>query len=62
MPCANDVGDDTFFAILRQFYSDNAYGHVSTADFTAVAEALSQRDLGGLFDAWLYGDTMPDLP
>ena len=58
----NEVGDDTFFAILRQFYSDNAYGIVSTADFIAVAEALSQRDLGGLFDAWLYGDTMPDLP
>ncbi len=58
----NEVGDDTFFAILRQFYSDNAFGFVTTADFIAVAEALSQRDLGELFDAWLYGDTMPDLP
>ena len=58
----NDVGDDTFFAILRQFYSDNAYGLVSTADFIAVAEDFSQRELGELFDAWLYGDTMPDLP
>ena len=57
-----EVGDDTFFAILRQFHSDNAYGHVTTADFIALAEALSKRDLDELFDAWLYGDTMPDLP
>ena len=58
----NEVGDDAFFAILRRFYSENAYGNVSSQDFIALAERLSRRDLQDFFAAWLYGDTMPDLP
>lgn len=57
-----EVGDDTFFAILRTFYSENAYGNVATADFIAVAEGLGERELDELFAAWLYGEQMPDLP
>ncbi|MDE2859443.1 MAG: M1 family metallopeptidase [Chloroflexota bacterium] len=57
-----EVGDETFFEILRTFYSANAYGNVDTADFIAHAERLSQRELDELFDAWLYGERIPDLP
>lgn len=57
-----EVGEETFFEILRTFYSENAYGNVATADFVAVAEALSGRELDDLFDAWLYGERIPDLP
>lgn len=58
----SEVGDDTFFEILRAFYSENAYGNVATADFIAVAEDRAQRELDELFDAWLYGEQIPDLP
>ncbi len=58
----SEVGDEIFFEILRTFYSENAYGNVSTADFIAVAERLSGRELDALFDAWLYGERIPDLP
>ncbi len=58
----SEVGEETFFEILRTFYSENAYGNVSTADFIAVAEVLSERELDELFDAWLYGARIPDLP
>ncbi|MCY4071523.1 MAG: M1 family metallopeptidase [Chloroflexi bacterium] len=57
-----EVGDETFFEILRTFYSENAYGNVATTDFIAAAERISERELDDLFDAWLYGERIPDLP
>ncbi len=56
------VGDVIFFEILRAFYSENAYGNVTTADFIAVAERIGKRELDALFEAWLYSERMPDLP
>lgn len=57
-----EVGQDTLFAILRQYIEQYAGGNASTADFIAVAEAVSGRDLGAFFDACLYADEMPPLP
>lgn len=57
-----EVGDKTFFEILRTFYRENAYGNVATADFIALAERLSQRDLADFFAAWLYSERIPELP
>ena len=57
-----EVGDDKFFETLRTFHRENAYSNVTTADFIAVAERLSERELDDLFDAWLYGERIPDLP
>ncbi len=57
-----EVGDETFFEILRTFYRENAYSNVDTADFIAVAEGLSEAELEDLFAAWLYGERIPDLP
>ena len=48
------VGDDTFLAIMRAWIADNRYGSVTTADFTALAERLSGRDLDAYFRDWLY--------
>ena len=56
------VGDNLFFDILRQFYSENAYGLVTSEDFIALAETVSELDLDDFFAAWLYGDTLPELP
>lgn len=57
-----EVGDDVFFDILREYYQRHAYSVVTTADFITAAEDVSGRDLGEFFDAWLYGEAMPDLP
>jgi aminopeptidase N len=57
-----EVGDDTFFEILRTWTDRYAYGVASTADFVALAAALSGRDLGELFDSWLYREALPELP
>lgn len=58
----SEVGDEIFFEILRTFYSASAFGNVATADFIAVAEGLAERELDPLFDAWLYGERIPELP
>lgn len=57
-----EVGDEHFFAILREFLSRHVGGHASTADFIDAAEDVSGRELDDLFDAWLYSDTPPPPP
>ena len=53
------VGDDTFSRILRLWATDNRYGTVTTADFTALAERQSGRDLDAYFQDWLYTPGKP---
>jgi aminopeptidase N len=57
-----EIGDEAFFATLRAYADRYAGGNVVTADFVAVAEEVSGRDLGAFFDAWLHGQALPDLP
>ncbi len=56
-----EIGDGAFFETLRMYYDRYAGGNVITADFVAVAEEASGRDLGAFFDSWLHGP-LPDLP
>lgn len=56
-----EVGDETFFEILREWVDRYAYGNATTADFISLAEELSGTQLDGLFDAWLFGE-LPPLP
>ncbi|MFG1950078.1 M1 family metallopeptidase [Micromonospora sp. NPDC048830] len=56
------VGDDAFFRILRAWTAERRGGTATTADFVALAERVSGRRLGALFDAWLAADTPPTLP
>jgi aminopeptidase N len=56
------VGDEQFFEILRTYYDHYQYGNVSTDDFIAVAEEISERDLDAFFIDWLYNDQIPDVP
>jgi aminopeptidase N len=57
-----EVGDEAFFDILATYYDRYQYGYASTADFMAVAEAVSGRDLGELFQAWLFDAELPPMP
>ena len=49
-----EVGDATFFRILRDWFAQHKYGNATTADFIALAQRDSRRDLRGFFQKWLF--------
>jgi aminopeptidase N len=53
------VGDRAFFRILRDWAAQHRYGNVRTAQFIALAERDSGRDLRHFFDVWLYQPAKP---
>jgi peptidase M1-like protein/immune inhibitor InhA-like protein len=54
------VGDETFFAVLKQWAGSRAGDNVGTPEFIALAEQISGQDLGTFFSTWLYTPTKPD--
>lgn len=57
-----EVGEDTFFTILRSWVATYRGTSVSTADFVAHASAQAGRDLGGFFAPWLDETDLPAFP
>lgn len=56
-----EVGDDTFFDILKAF-SQNYGGASATADdFITLTSQLAERDLTPIFDDWLNDTDLPEL-
>ena len=56
------VGDDAFFALLKDWVAEHTGGSVTTDDFRAFAAERTGADLDELFDAWLIEPELPDLP
>ncbi len=56
------IGDADFFELVHRWTTEHAYGTATTAQFIALAEQVSGRDLGGFFDAWLRAPKIPPLP
>nr|BFD86451.1 M1 family metallopeptidase [Streptomyces sp. Xyl84] len=56
------VGDPAFLRILRTWAAYHRAGHGTTAQFTALAERLSGKDLDGLFRTWLDTRGKPATP
>ena len=54
------VGDAKFFEILRRWHTDNRGQSRRTADFIALAEQVSGRDLDKFFGEWLFAAKVPD--
>jgi aminopeptidase N len=58
------VGDDLFFAILREWAAENAYGNVTTEGFIELVEDIAGEvdgfDPRSFFDEWLYSEELPD--
>ena len=48
------IGEEAFWAGLKAFTSENAYGTVTSADFQKAMERASGRDLSALFAEWVY--------
>jgi aminopeptidase N len=49
------LGDDVFFAALREYQSRHRHGVADTDDFIAVCEELHGADLDWFFTPWLNG-------
>jgi aminopeptidase N len=56
------LGDEGFFALLREWTATHRHGTVTTAQFTALAERHSPQPLTGFFAAWLHSEALPPLP
>jgi aminopeptidase N len=56
-----EVGDEAFFAILQEWTARYRNGNAETADFVALAEEVSGRELDALFDEWLFELPLPEL-
>jgi aminopeptidase N len=55
----NEVGDDTFWAILRGFLAEQSGGNATTEEFIAYAEQVAGRELDDFFATWLYTGAKP---
>ncbi|MFD7235399.1 M1 family metallopeptidase [Streptomyces syringium] len=53
------VGDKTFFDILRTWTKEHRHGNAETREFIDLCEKKSGKDLGKLFESWLYGKAKP---
>ena len=56
------VGDEAFFAVLREWTGHFHNGNATTEDFVALAEEVSGESLDAFFAAWLSEPGLPELP
>lgn len=55
------MGDDLFFAGLREYVQRFRYGTVDTEDFVQVMSETYGQDLHWFFDQWIYAGGFPEL-
>jgi aminopeptidase N len=55
------LGTETFWAGIREYYRRHRDGHASTAEFRRVMEEVSGQDLAGFFRQWLDRPGSPEL-
>jgi aminopeptidase N len=55
------IGDDDFFELLRTWVAEHKDSDGNTAEFIALAEKVSGRQLDELFQAWLYTPSKPAI-
>ncbi|MEW6405201.1 MAG: M1 family metallopeptidase [Chloroflexota bacterium] len=57
-----EAGDEAFFEILSTYYERYEGGNARTADFIAVAEEVTGKDLEAFFEGWLYSEALAPIP
>ena len=55
------VGDEAFFAGLREFYNKWEFKKAGTADFQRAIERASGLDLTRFFETWIFGEQVPTV-
>jgi aminopeptidase N len=53
------MGDEPFFAALRQFYQSWRFRKAGTDDFRATFESHASMPLGRFVERWILGATIP---
>ena len=53
------LGEEVFFAGLREFYNSHKYGAATTAQFKKTMEEVSGRDLDEFFALWFHSHLLP---
>jgi len=56
-----EVGDSSFFNILRKYYETYKFSNASISDFKSISEEVSGRNLDKFFDQWVYSKGQIDL-
>ena len=56
-----EVGDETFFKILKEWVRDHHNGNASTEDFVAFSEKVADRDLDEVFQSILFDPVIPEV-
>ena len=51
-----EVGDSSFFRILRDYYDTFKYSNASTLDFKNICEKISGKNLEKFFGQWIQGE------
>jgi aminopeptidase N len=49
-----EIGDSTFFKLLRNYYDRFKYKNASTRDFQKITEEFSKKNLSRFFDQWIF--------
>ena len=55
------VGDATFFAALREFYTEQKFQKTNTEALRRTFESVSGRELGQFFAQWIHGTDLPQI-
>ncbi|MFI9506087.1 M1 family metallopeptidase [Nocardia sp. NPDC052566] len=53
------LGDEVFFAAVREFNAAHAYGNASMPEFRRFVQSKTAKDLTGFFTAWLNRTELP---
>jgi len=54
-----EVGDETYFAIMREYLRQHKYKIATPESFLRVAESISGRDLDAIYKQWILGTKKP---
>ena len=57
----SEMGDDRFWAGIRNYYARYRDGNATTSGFRSVMEQAAGRDLGVFFQQWLYRGGVPKV-
>ena len=55
------MGDAAFFELLQTWFESYKHQNVITSEFRALAEQISDLDLGQFFDQWIFGSGIPSV-
>lgn len=56
------LGDDVFFACVREWTTRHRHGNVTTRDFIDSVSRTSGRDIAEVVRPWLTETALPPLP